>query len=135
MALVPLSGGKSKEPQSGCARKCHSLQTAFPCRCDSTRLAGVQRCRSVQIQREHPHIPGAQRQGRAQRAVQHRVPAALTAPPAPAQAVEAPSPYPGDGLTPGAGGILLPPAVTVSHTQEPHTPCPGSPQMQRMRIE
>lgn len=60
--------------------------------------------------------------------------AALTAPPAPARAAGAPSPCPGDGLMPGAGGILLPPAVTVSHTHECHTLCPGSPQLQGMRI-
>lgn len=43
-------------------------------------------------------------------------------------------PVPGDGFMPGAGGILLPPAVTVSHTHERHTLCPGSPQLQGMRI-
>lgn len=67
-----LSGDKSKEPQSHWARKCELFPYSVSTRCDSSRLAGVQRCRSVQIQREHRTLPVSRGQGRAQRSVQHR---------------------------------------------------------------
>lgn len=71
------------------------------------------------VQREHRTFPLSPSKDELSALCSTGYPAALTTPPAPTRAAAAPSPYPGDGLMPGAGGILLPPAVT--HTGAPHT--------------